>query len=268
LSALRKIADFTRCALTLGPDTAARAAILWAETRNLRVRLGLGRHQPQNTFSLRTTFGTLHFRDNFGDITNLTNLLYREVYLLPVPPVEGAVLDVGANIGMAAVWFGVRYPGHEVHCFEPLAENTRLVALNAPQAITNLVAVGGGAGTTTFAVDRDAVMASSIPYDRAAQQRTVEVIALDDYVRARGITRVAILKIDAEGMELEVLAGAAETLRRTHQIAMETHGRTRHQTVLDELRKAGFRIEREEFSGSTGLVFAARPAAQPSAAPR
>jgi FkbM family methyltransferase len=265
MSALRKTGDFVGCALALGPDTAARAAILWRETHNLRVRLGLGRHHPNEVFTLRTTFGTLHFRNNFGDITNLTNLLYREVYRLPRRATQGAILDVGANIGMAAVWFQVRYPGHEMHCFEPLAENTRLIALNAPAARINQVAVGAAAGSTVFAVDGDAVMASSIPYARAAGSRTVEVIALDDYVRTHGITQVAVLKIDAEGMELDVLAGARETLQRTDQIAMETHGSNRHETVIQRLADAGFRIERQNYSGATGLVFAARPAPQPAA---
>lgn len=170
MNAVRKVADFVGCARSLGPDAGARTAILWRQTKNLRVRLRLGRYHPREVFSVRTRFGELHFRDNFGDITNLTNLLYRRVYELPRTPASGAVLDVGANIGMAAVWFRALLPGQRIHCFEPLVENTRLVALNCPEAVIHTVAVGAGPGTLELDVDEDAVMATSIPWRTRAER--------------------------------------------------------------------------------------------------
>ena len=74
------------------------------------------------------------------------------------------------------------------------------------------------------------------------------VIRLDDYVIRREIDRVALLKIDTEGMELEVLRGASEVLARTALVAMETHGDARHREVLDRLRSAGFHIDGDAFA--------------------
>jgi hypothetical protein len=59
-------------------------------------------------------------------------------------------------------------------------------------------------------------------------------------------------------MELDVLRGATETLARTGVIAMETHGRERHDAVIGMLGSRAFRIDRERFDGSTGFVFASR----------
>ena len=264
MNSLRKIRNFVSCARALGPDNKAKLAILWRQTRNLRVSLGLQNHRPREVFTLRTKFGTLHFRDNFGDITNLTDMLFGEVYLLPEAPGDGVIIDVGANIGLAAVWFGSLYPGRPIHCFEPLADNARMIGLNAPSAHINRVAIGATRGTATLAVDADEVMASTIPYAHAAGMRTVDVTSLDDYVAQQGIERVAILKIDTEGMELDVLAGAKTALRRTDSIAIETHGPERHRETIRALREAGCRLQREEFDGSTGLVFAAGPASSPS----
>jgi FkbM family methyltransferase len=259
MGAARKVADFVGCARNLGPDTRARAAILWRQTKNLRVRLHLARHHPHEVFTVRTRFGELHFRDNFGDITNLTNLLYRRVYELPHPMRDGAVLDVGSNIGMAAVWFRALAPGRVIHCFEPLVENTRLTALNCPEALIVGSAVGAGPGTLELDVDEDAVMASSIPWRTSAERRSVPVIGLDDHVLAHGLDRIAVLKIDAEGMELDVLHGAQQTLERTDQTVLETHGRERHEATIRALGDAGFRVHRAEFGTSTGMVYAARP---------
>ena len=101
-------------------------------------------------------------------------------------------------------------------------------------------------------------MASTIDYARAAGTRTLDVITLDEHARAHGTERVAFLKIDTEGMELDVLRGATETLARTGVIAMETHGRERHDAIIGMLGSRGFRIDRERFDGRTGFVFASR----------
>ena len=259
MSAALKLREFVACAWQLGPDMRARADILWRETTNLRVRLGIARYHPKDVYTLRTRFGQLHFRDNFGDVTNLTNLLYRRVYELPRAPINSAVLDVGANIGMAAVWFRALLPGVPIHCFEPLRENTRMVALNCPEAVVHLVAVGAGPGTLRLDVDEDAVMATSIPWRTVAETREVPMICLDDHVQAHGIERISVLKIDAEGMELDVLRGAGETLRRTDQIVLETHGTERHAATRAALEAAGFRVHRQLFGKTTGMVYAARP---------
>jgi FkbM family methyltransferase len=256
---LSKLIDFAKCAMHVGADPLAQASIFWHETKNLRVRLGLAAHRPDRVYSVRTHDGRLWFRDNFGDITNLPNLFHRAVYRTPRAPGEGAILDVGANIGLAAAWFAQQYPGRPIHCFEPLEENARMVRLNCPGAFVRAVAVGSRPGQIELAVDPDAVMASTIPWSRAVRVRPLEVITLDDYVKAQGIAQVALLKIDTEGMELDVLDGGQLTLERTDVIAMETHGQDRHEGTLDRLRKAGLQIDKADFDGKTGVVFASRP---------
>jgi FkbM family methyltransferase len=256
MAGIGKLTEFWRCAASLGTDSAAKWSIFWRETKNVRVRLGLAKHAPDRVYTLRTRGGPLHFRDNFGDITNLPNLFWREVYRGPTEPGPGAVLDVGANIGLAAAWYALNYPGRPIHCFEPLEENARMARLNCRTAIVNNVAVGSRAGTVELRVDRDAVMASTIPWERAVSSRTLQLVTLDDYVRDRGIDRVAVLKIDTEGMELDVLDGAVATLAITGVVAMETHGEDRHEGTLDRLRSAGLGIDHQEFDGRTGMVFA------------
>jgi hypothetical protein len=90
---------------------------------------------------------------------------------------------------------------------------------------------------------------------------TFEVMALDDFIKAHDITNVALLKMDTEGMELEIFRGAPKTLAMTRQVAMESHGQDRHTASLDILVESGFYIDSETFDGSTGMIFASRKAA-------
>jgi Methyltransferase FkbM domain len=80
------------------------------------------------------------------------------------------------------------------------------------------------------------------------------VVTLDGYARENGIGAVAFLKLDTEGMELEVLEGGRQTLQRTREIAMETHGEEKHHAALSRLHESGFTLESEKFNGRTGLV--------------
>lgn len=230
-----------------------------AQTKSGRVRAQISRYHPRERFSIETTHGRLTIRDNFGDITTVTDLLCHEVYGGLRPLGEGQVLDVGANIGMAAKWFAHRYPGHRIHCFEPVRDAADMIALNCPEAVVNRVAVAGEAGDIELNVDEDDVIASSIPTQWATRPTRFATIRLDDYCDRHGIDRIAALKIGAEGMELDVLRGATEALHRTDQVAMQTHGRDRHEESLTRLRAAGFEITRATFGDATGFLFATRP---------
>lgn len=255
---LEKVVRFTGCAVKLGVDASSKLALMQAQTKNLRVRARLAHHHPAERYAIDTTYGRLTLRDNFGDITNVTNLLCHEVYGELRPLGEGQVLDVGANIGLAANWFAHRHPGHRIHCFEPVPGAARMIALNCPEAVVNCVAVSTRSGDVELQVDEDEVIASSIATNWVTRAHRYPTISLDDYCRSNEIERVAALKIDTEGMELDVLRGAAETLARTGQIAMETHGEDRHHACLELLRSAGFEITKAEFERSTGMLFASR----------
>jgi FkbM family methyltransferase len=257
-SLLTKLFDFTHCAWTLGKTPAQRAELLWRLTKNVRVAMGMAGFEPQKVLRLGTRYGELYIRDNFGDITNLPDLLARDIYRFHPVTADGAVFDVGANIGLFAFLASKLAPRAEIHCFEPLPANVAMVQRNCPQAIVNQAAVGKSRGTMTLSVDADEVMASSIPNPRSRKDVQFDVVTLDDYVREKAIERIAFLKMDCEGMELEAFAGGQQALARTLRIALETHGPDRHQSVLDHLRAAGFRITHEEFDGTTGMVHARR----------
>ena len=128
------------------------------------------------------------------------------------------VLDVGANIGAHTLFFArqVTPTGH-VHAFEP----QRLVYYTlcgnlALNDVTNVVccqsAVGASAGT---------IMVPPVDYSRPgnfgrimlgnhATGESVPLVTIDGLA----LPRCNFIKVDVEGMELDVLHGAAQTIAR------------------------------------------------------
>ncbi len=138
--------------------------------------------------------------------------------------------DVGANAGIFAV-NAARRVGESgcVHCFEPgeaeLAFLRENVALNQLANVTIYAgAVSDRTGSAEFAAAEDGAMSSLAktehPEQVIAHWCKVPTIALDDYVQQRGVERVDFVKIDVEGAERLVFAGARRLLKSSHPLTI------------------------------------------------
>lgn len=143
---------------------------------------------------------------------------------------QGVVLDVGANIGAFAATAAAAV-GEQgvVHAFEPLApalarlrrtlELNRLTnvvihetALSDSEGEAELLTYGPGleawASLTRDLIERPD--GDLTPVDRIV----VPITTVDAFCAANAVGHVALLKIDVEGAEARVLAGAEQTLRQ------------------------------------------------------
>jgi FkbM family methyltransferase len=169
------------------------------------------------------------------------------------------VVDVGANVGVytCVLANAVAGDGGRVHAFEPHPVTSRAlrhhVELNQlDNVVVSATAVGDVPGTIDL-VDAglgDSGKFSARPglagHDRAAI--AVSTTTLDDYLRGVGATRLDLLKVDVEGLEPEVLLGAADTLRAYRPVvvvelspAWSDAGKLRR--ALDLLTDLGYTLE-------------------------
>lgn len=140
---------------------------------------------------------------------------------------QGAVLmDVGANIGLASIAMAQAAPGHAVLlAVEPNAANAghlrhNLAANGLPHARVEEMALGARAGQAEFTADaRNSATGHLVAREGAAPgaENTivrVPVRRLDQLLADHGCERLDVLKVDVEGGEDEVLAGAGDLLMR------------------------------------------------------
>jgi FkbM family methyltransferase len=133
-------------------------------------------------------------------------------------------IDVGANIGLTSIFMTKCAPNVEVIAFEPapncLPFLTQNVWANGGGMIKVApVGLGAKAGLVPFVQLPNFSVGSHILGNKAEHpgaigQKSiwVKINTLDSYCELEKITKIDLIKIDAEGYELNVLSGARNTL--------------------------------------------------------
>jgi FkbM family methyltransferase len=141
------------------------------------------------------------------------------------------IFDVGANAGQFLAMAERELAGHEfhVHSFEPspVAFARLRRAANGHTSLNN-VALGRAAGTATLYASAAGIETASLfrrqlahfgIADAGAVREDVPVTTLDAYCEHAEVRRIDLLKIDAEGAELNILHGG-ERMFREGRIAL------------------------------------------------
>lgn len=183
------------------------------------------------------------------------------------------IVDVGANTGQSALRFRAAFPRARIASVEPVRATfdelqRRTTGLDVE---CHRLALGASCGQATMFLTPFSETSSLVrpPDDELRGQEDVDVTTLDDFLRDNNIPMVDLLKIDAEGYDLEVLKGASETLSagRVRFVMAEVNfhpGDERH-PLFDDVRELlvshGFALfgiygQHLEWSGLPALRFA------------
>ena len=164
----------------------------------------------------------VEFTDGLSVAMEYKDIFLHEVYAFPDAGGAPVILDGGACIGMAALWFRQRHPGARVICFEPdplvagvLRRN--LSANGCADVAVEQVALGEADGTVSFA--QEGADAGRVADSGA---HAVPMRRLSPFVPAA----VDLLKLNIEGQELGVIRelAASGALARIRNVTIEYHG--------------------------------------------
>jgi FkbM family methyltransferase len=156
------------------------------------------------------------------------------------------VYDIGANVGfyslLASVLVG---PSGKVHAFEPVPRNFDILRQHlringAQNVVANRLAIASSSGFRSFSTGGDYCMGHLADHG----QFQVQTSTLDSYIGDTEPQPPAIVKIDVEGAEVEVLEGAHQFLLKRHPIVfLATHGQVAHRECCRLLESAGYSLK-------------------------
>lgn len=173
----------------------------------------------------------------------LTGGYYEERFLMHIRSLrrEGDYIDVGAHLGTHMLWFALLCPARHVHAFEPVARYAHLlrktVALNG---VEDRVTIHEFGLSDHVGDDSNVLTASHQQGFSDNPQQVTEsffVRRLDDVVPGP----VGVIKLDVEGMEAAVLAGATRILREHSPIVFaEARSSDEYGAIRDVLRAESY----------------------------
>ena len=221
--------------------------------RNLFFRVARRRrlYKSGSVVSVKDTFGGNHvlkitrndclfpiyIRGKTSDEYVYDDIFCRGEYAISVetPPVR--IIDAGANIGLASVYFANQYPDATIIAIEPELANYTLLVQNTKNypnviplqvalwdTITELNLFDSGLGSWAFMVGEDSAQNQlSVPVvheGHLTKTITIEKI-LEDY----NMNEIDILKMDIEGAEKEVFESSAAWIKKVKSLIIELHER-------------------------------------------
>lgn len=182
------------------------------------------------------------YRSGTSDAGLIYNILLKRgskaEYALPPEAALAAgevkrVLDIGANVGIASLYFAATFRNAEVHAFEPVQANCEVLKANArwlPRIHVHEYALGAHDGELELYHSDDRTnlggFSSHTLGVNSARSQKVPLRHAGRALQALGIDQADVIKIDTEGAECEILTALDPALLGSVRVIMgELHGR-------------------------------------------
>lgn len=222
--------------------------------------------QTMRAFHLRLSdFVQLHLRTQ--DMPIFFEIFKREDYRLPIQKSydsQAVVVDLGANIGLASVFFHQNYfPNARFIAVEPSPKNILVLQKNLANVISKAEIVPAVVGDKIgmMLIDDNQVGYNVHIVDKKSVntegEEKTEVISLtmSKIMEDLAIERIDLLKMDIEGTEKKVLQAATDWLPKVQAMVIELHGDYHEEQFRRDVEPFGFQVTR---ANAKHLFFATR----------
>ncbi|MDF1593712.1 MAG: FkbM family methyltransferase [Desulfobacterales bacterium] len=171
--------------------------------------------------------------------------------------------DIGANVGAISFALAKRVGAHgKVYACEPggflfrrLVDNIRLNSLYENIIFPFNVGFSDNKEVRFWNEDKQNRGNAGFLFSDSNQNERIELIPLDQFYKDQGFDRVDFVKIDVEGMEYEVIRGAAQTIKKYKPILWYETGYFEKGFWAEFLRGEKVVLATEQFLRGMGYRF-------------
>ncbi|PQJ20611.1 FkbM family methyltransferase [Tenacibaculum sp. SG-28] len=189
------------------------------------------------SISLNNIEHSFKIRSKTSDIPIFQQVFFNGEYNIPLDFEPKNIIDAGANIGLAAIFFSNKYPNAKIISIEPEASNFLLLEENTKHYdnITPLnKALSNISNQELYVVDRgygnSGFMTESIEKSgNKDSESSVKAVTVDDIMHQYNYEFIDIIKIDIEGYEKELFENNTDNwLKNTKCLIIELHDRMKN----------------------------------------
>jgi FkbM family methyltransferase len=186
-------------------------------------------------------------RNIYSDIAIFEQIFIDKEYNVDIAFTPKTIIDLGANVGFASLYFNTKYPTAQIVAVEP-EPNNFLQAKKNVEHYKNITLLNGAIwhnNDTLFLVDNGLGEAGFMVNDGKG---TIEIKAftIPNLMEIMNANIIDILKIDIEGAEKEIFENNTDLwLPKTKIVIVETHDRYRKGTskaVFSAMNKYDFSL--------------------------
>lgn len=179
-----------------------------------------------NGFGLTHAYG-LTIRPHTTDLWTVMETFERQIYLpLCSHPAVEVIVDLGANIGDAAVFFAQRYPRAKILAVECDEANYQLLLTNI-KPYPNVIPVKAAIWGETKKLSLDAGSGENAVFvsdqEGVSPSKAVDGVTMETLMKAQHIETIDILKVDIEGAEKNLFEHDCSWLATVQTIGIEFH---------------------------------------------
>ena len=200
------------------------------------------------TLKLNNQKKDIWLRTYAGDIAILYEIFWKKTYTYVNMPWQDlrTIVDLGANIGMSALYLNLQYKNATIYAVEPDEDNFELLTTNLADEILTAKLIPVRAAIFPdegFATIKRAAKAYNTTVTRESSQgEKVKAVNMSTLMREMMINHIDLLKIDIEGWEEQLFSGNIAWLDNVTNVVMECHSEDIKLFCKEVLENKGFII--------------------------
>jgi len=170
----------------------------------------------------------ISLRGGTCDIRTFCQIIGTDGYQQELATEPSVIVDAGAHIGLASLWYANRYPDARIIALEPDRKNYQLLKRNTrfyPNIVALNAALWSSSGTVALTDPHEDSWAFQVrrQEDASVSDVLVPSICLSDLMEDFNLDHIDLLKVDIEGAEKEVFEDSAEWIDRVSAMVIELH---------------------------------------------
>jgi FkbM family methyltransferase len=172
------------------------------------------------------------FRGIYSDYAMFEQIFIEKQYQLPITINAQSIIDLGANVGYASVYFANKFPNAKIISLEPEKNNHATAATNTKN-YANITLIHGAIWDKSEDINLvdNGLGEAGYMVEKGSGDNIIRGYTVDEIMQLMNTTLIDILKIDIEGAEKEIFESNYENwIPNTKIIIVETHDRYRKGT--------------------------------------